>query len=167
MGKIARLKRRPASQPFIYLIPDTRYLEENGIILPDVGDKLTGQFWPGPLTLILTVPPDSPLSPIAFKGSLAVRVSPHPFVRALFRHRRFPLVSTSANLSGSPEDDARDPKRIVDNFPEGVEYVITEGVLRPSPPSTLVDIRPSTPKLIREGALPREVLSEFTQKSPL
>jgi len=102
MGRIARLKRRPPSQPFIYLIPDTRYLEENGIILPDVGDKLAGQFWPGPLTLILTVPPDSPLSPIAFKGSLAVRVSPHPFVRALFRHRRFPLVSTSANLSAPP-----------------------------------------------------------------
>ena len=154
MEKVARLKHRPAEQPFLFLVPDRRYLEENGIPLPETGQKLAKRFWPGPLTLILPVPSASPLTAIAFRGSLAVRVSPHPFVNALFRHRRFPLVSTSANISGAPEDDARDPERIRKNFSDGIALFVTEGVLKPSPPSTLVDLRSSPPKLAREGALP-------------
>ncbi len=162
MEKVAHLKRRPSTQPFIFLVPDRRYLEENGIAFPEAGKKLAERFWPGPLTLILPVPSESPLATIAFQGSLAVRVSPHPFVEALFKHRRFPLVSTSANLSGAHEGDARDPERIGKTFSADVEYFITEGVLKPSPPSTLLDVRSNQPKLLREGAIPlKEITAKF------
>jgi len=158
MGKIARLKRRPAERPFIFLVPDIPYLEENGIPIPPAGRRLMERFWPGPLTLILPVPPTSPLAGLAFQGGLAVRVSPHPFARALFRRRRFPLVSTSANLSGAPEDDARDPQRIMKAFQGKITFFIMEDALKTSLSSTLLDIRASAPKLIREGALPfREI----------
>lgn len=164
MDKVAQLKHRPIDQPFIFLIPDTHYLEENGIPLPESGKRLATRFWPGPLTLILSVPPGSALSRIAFRESLAVRVSPHPFVQTLLRHRRFPLVSTSANLSGAPEDGARNPQLIIQTFGEFVDYFVTEGPRSqtPSPSSTIVDVRSAFPKIVREGAVSAELLSDFT-----
>jgi L-threonylcarbamoyladenylate synthase len=161
MGKIARLKRRPSSRPFLILIPDCQYLEENGISLTETGRKLANRFWPGPLTLILPISPGSPLSFLAHQGGLAVRISSHPFARALFRHRRFPLISTSANRSGAPEDHARDPGWIMETFADTISYFITEGTLAPSPPSTLLDLRVSPPRLIREGALPFIEIAPF------
>ncbi len=151
MGKIARLKRRQAERPFIFLVPDIPYLEENGISIPPAGQRLMERFWPGPLTLILPVPPASPLAGIAFQGGLAVRVSPHPFVRTLFRHRRFPLVSTSANLSGAPEDNARDPGKIEETFSGTTAFFINAGPLPVTPPSTLVNMCGSSLELVREG----------------
>ncbi len=161
MKRIAHLKHRPLDQPFIFLIPDIRFLEENGIPLSPGVRKLTERFWPGPLTIILNVPLSSPLAPIAHEGSIAVRVSPHPFAQTLFRHRRFPLISTSANLSGASEEQARDPETIAKTFKNEINLLITEGPLKASPPSTLLDARSSPPRLIREGAIPFRDISSL------
>ena len=155
LKKIYQLKQRPEARPFIYLIPDSRYLEENSIPLLDVGKRLAGHFWPGPLTMILSVPPDSPLSGIAFQESLAVRVSPHPFVKALFSHRRFPLVSTSANLSGAPEEHARDPKKIETLFSEWIDLFVSEGYKAHTSSSTILDLTKYSPAVVREGGIKR------------
>lgn len=115
-------------------------------------------FWPGPLTLIIPIPEKSPLTQIAWKHTLAVRVSPHPFVRALFEHRRFLLASTSANLSGAPENQARDPEEIREIFANRVDLLITEGYKTSATPSTLLNITGTTPRIVRKGTISRSDL---------
>jgi len=152
-GQISAIKERPADQPFIFLIPDILFLEENGLIFPPATETWANHFWPGPLTIILSVPDTSPLSKIAWKTTLAVRVSSHPFVRALFKHRRFPLVSTSANISGADENAARDPGKIKEIFSSHVDLFITEGYKEDILPSTILDLTSRCPEVLREGAI--------------
>jgi len=151
MGKIARLKRRPSSRPFLILIPDCQYLEENGISLTETGRKLANRFWPGPLTLILPISPGSPLSFLAHQGGLAVRISSHPFARALFRHRRFPLISTSANRSGQPP--AQRVSELDAPLIRDAALVIDAGPCPRTQPSTIVKIESGTARILRHGAI--------------
>jgi|GEM_PF-1507036 len=126
------------------------------------------RFWPGPLTLIIPVPSSSPLISIAYKKTLAVRVSPHPFVQALFERRRFPLASTSANLSGAPEDEARDPKKIREIFADLIDLFIMEGYKIPTLPSTLMDVTGEIPRIVREGSIVRsEILPVIKTRKEL
>lgn len=152
-GKIAGIKGRPKEQPFIFLIPDIHFLEENAIAVPPAAMVLAKRFWPGPLTLILNVPKASSLAKITWKQTLAVRVSPHPFVRALFARRRFLLASTSANISGDNEDTARDLRKIERNFSSLVDLFVTEGYKEKIPPSTILDLTKKCPEIVREGAI--------------
>jgi L-threonylcarbamoyladenylate synthase len=71
-----------------------------------------------------------------------------------------PLTSTSANRPGEPA--APGPDRIREVFREEVErgelLVLDGGVLGNVPPSTLVDCTGPMPRMIREGAIPRDEL---------
>lgn len=64
--------------------------------------RVTDQFWPGPLTLVL---PASPKAPPAMNpqqtGSLGIRVPNHGLARSLLAQTG-PLATTSANRSGQP-----------------------------------------------------------------
>lgn len=59
-------------------------------------------FWPGPLTLLLPARPGLPEALTGGTGRIALRVSPHPAARALALACGFPIVSSSANISGRP-----------------------------------------------------------------
>ena len=60
---------------------------------PSVSERLAHIFWPGLLTMVL---------PCEDGSEIAVRVSPHSFVRALYTCIQCPIYSTSANVSGLP-----------------------------------------------------------------
>jgi L-threonylcarbamoyladenylate synthase len=68
----------------------------------NVWRRVTAQFWPGPLTLVLPV---SDRTPAAMNpqqtGTLGIRVPNHALARYLLA-RTGPLATTSANLSGQP-----------------------------------------------------------------
>jgi L-threonylcarbamoyladenylate synthase len=68
------------------------------------------------------------------------------------------VAATSANLHGS-----RDPAR-VDDIPEAIleRAVVVDGGTLAGTPSTVVDLTASTPRIIREGAVPaKDVLARI------
>jgi L-threonylcarbamoyladenylate synthase len=71
-----------------------------------------------------------------------------------------PITSTSANKPGGPPAPGADA--IGTMFREAIDrgdlLVIDGGVLGNVPPSTLVDCTSSVPRLVREGAIPRDEL---------
>jgi len=71
-----------------------------------------------------------------------------------------PLTSTSANRPGEPPAPGAD--RLAVAFREDIErgdlLVLDGGVLGNVPPSTLIDCTQATPRLVREGAIPRAEL---------
>ena len=63
---------------------------------------LAEQHWPGPLTLVVPLQPDSGISALATAGlpTVALRVPSHPTMQALLRTTGRPLAAPSANASG-------------------------------------------------------------------
>ena len=99
--KIFAAKNRPQFNPLISHFADKDIALKAG--LPNkIAEKLAARFWPGPLTLILERPADSPISLLASAGSdsLAVRVPGHADALRLLGLVGQPVVAPSANPSG-------------------------------------------------------------------
>lgn len=165
-ARIARLKGRDVDRPLLLLTPDLGTLRA---FLPDVewpesAERLAGRFWPGPLTLIVRCPG----APRGIRGpeeGLAVRISPHPVIGAIFRYWKRPMTSTSANRSGDP------PALTAEAAVRGCGG---QGAALPGPvvaldggrsaggvPSTLVALIGPRPRLLRQGPISADEIREI------
>lgn len=132
--RILALKRRPGAKGFILIAADL------GQLLPFIGDPspewlaIPLSTWPGPFTWLL---PSAPSTPTWLRGAhdrIAVRITAHPPARELCLAAGFPLISTSANPTGSPP--ARSPLRVRKYFPTGLDFILhgpLGGLARPTP----------------------------------
>jgi L-threonylcarbamoyladenylate synthase len=161
LERLARLKGRPAGKPFLLLVDGIAMLEASGLVLSPGARALAREFWPGPLTLVVRGGegklPDRLRGP---EGGIAVRWTSHACVAQLVHYLGYPLTSTSANHPGRPA--APGPEAIEQYFPEAIAsgelLVLDGGSLGNVPPSTLVDCTGPVPRLVREGAIPRQEL---------
>lgn len=128
--KIFEVKGRPVDNPLIVHI-------SNNDMLKDVVDfsrltskqmtslkKLTKQFWPGPLTLILPKNKKIPYEVTAGLDTVAVRMPSHPIAFSLIEEAGIPVAAPSANRSGLPsptsfEDVYEDLNGLVDCIIDG------------------------------------------------
>jgi L-threonylcarbamoyladenylate synthase len=161
LAALARLKGRPEGKPFLLLVSGRRMAEEWGLVFSPAATALSDAFWPGPLTLVL--PGGEGRLPEELRGregGIAVRHTSHRGIARLVASSGDPLTSTSANRPGGPP--APGPERLVEVFGSEIRsgelLVLDGGVLGNVPPSTLVDCTDVTPRLIREGAIPRAEL---------
>lgn len=138
--------------PFVLLAADPQDAFALAADVSETARRLADRHWPGPLTLVLPAADHVPAAVTGPDGTVAVRVDPHPFPRALAKAAGCPLISTSANPAGRPAPgttDAVDPDIVgaCDLF-----------VIDPSPlggrPSTLVRVVGDRITVLREGALP-------------
>jgi L-threonylcarbamoyladenylate synthase len=132
-----------------------------GLVFTASASALAEAFWPGPLTLVLRGGEGRlPDELRGREGGIAVRHTSHAGIARLVTATGRPLTSTSANKPGGPPAPGAD--RLVQLFGvaerSGELLVLDGGVLGNVPPSTLVDCTDMMPKLVREGALPREEL---------
>lgn len=120
--------------------------------LSPLASRLADAFWPGPLTLI--VPAPSTLAPevTGGTGTVAVRVPDHAATRALCDACGWPLTATSANRSGEPPTG--DPVVVEQTLGALVDLLVDAGLTPGGPPSTIVDVTESEPRLVRAGATP-------------
>lgn len=150
LARLLALKGREPGQALSVLVPDVEALLRLAPDLPKSARALAERFWPGPLTLVVSLP-SGVLSPLASVLGVGFRCSPHPSARALARASRRPLVSTSCNRSGSP------PCQSVEEIEQvfGSELPIVEGEPGGLAPSTVVAVNAEgVTQLLREGAIP-------------
>jgi L-threonylcarbamoyladenylate synthase len=147
---IFRAKKRISSAPLILIASDRSFFNALSLTFPPAAETLARVFWPGMLTLVLP----SPFKP----EGIAVRVSSHPFITALFEHCITPLYSTSANMSG--EAYVNDPDIIYSQFSGVIDFMIDAGPLPASPPSTVVRVGADNAlEVVREGVIPVEKIT--------
>jgi len=102
--KIFKAKKRLLALPLPVIIADISQLA-SVTLLPDFIkedlDLLTQNLWPGPVSIIL--PARVTLSPLLTGGTgrIAIRQSSHPVAVELAKKTGEPLVSSSANVSGT------------------------------------------------------------------
>lgn len=90
-----------------------------------------------PVTWVLPCLPDTPVWLTGQHDTLAIRVTDHPVAAALCEQWGGPLVSTSANIHGSPP--ATSPLRVRMIFNEQLDYIVHDPVGATNQPSTIRD----------------------------
>lgn len=171
LERMAALKGRSSTQPFLCLIDEPARLDGLVHSVPRYVIDLIGRHWPGPLTLILKARPDTPGR--AEDGSVALRCPDHPLTRRLIREVAGALASTSANRTGGPvAANAEEAVALFGLGPDGLALALDaedargaagggEEALRAVAtglPSTLLDARGDSPIVVRVGAISLEEL---------
>jgi len=154
VAKVFRLKARDASKPLSFVVSDMDMVGDLVSSLPSSFAALAAEFWPGPLTLVLPAAAGLPAHVLGPGGTIAVRIPPLAWLRDLVRELGEPLTATSANLSG--EKELADPAVVKGLFEGKVDLIIDAGPAPGGRPSTVVELSGAAPKVLREGAIPRE-----------
>ena len=139
--KIFKLKQRDEAKSMIILLDTANKLESYITDLNPLAYDLI-DYAENPLTLVM--PGAKNISPalIAADGSVGIRVAKHPFCEQLIQRLRKPLVSTSANISGSPSPQYF--SQIEDEIIKGVDYVVDldQQSMEIKNPSTIMRLAP-------------------------
>lgn len=153
---IQRVKGRGRDKPLLLLVSGPEMVRSLTDRVPDSFSGLADAFWPGPLTLVVPAREGLPTTVVSPAGGVAVRMSPDPTVAALLVRLGEPISGTSANPGGHP------PARTADEIEpmEGIAAVLDTGPTPGGPPSTLLDLTPSAPEILREGAIAPGELAE-------
>jgi L-threonylcarbamoyladenylate synthase len=154
--RVFEIKRRADDKPALVLIQDGAMLDMLAAEFPPIASRLAKRFWPGPLTIIFKSRWD--LHPLltSSAGRVGVRIPDNDFCRRLLKETGVPIVSTSANISGSEGPGDIGSLRSV--FGSLVDLVVDGGEPVSSKPSTVVDVSDGTLKIVREGVIPAEVV---------
>jgi L-threonylcarbamoyladenylate synthase len=140
--KIYRLKQRDERKSMIILLDTENKLESYVKEVNPLAYDLI-EYADNPLTLVMPGAKNISSSLISGDGSIGVRIVKHPFCQQLIQRLRKPLVSTSANISGSPS-----PQYFSQIDPEiihGVDYVvdIDQHDMEIKTPSTIMRLAPN------------------------
>jgi L-threonylcarbamoyladenylate synthase len=161
IARIDAIKQR-GDLPYSVAVADPAMLESLAAEIPDIFRDRLQKLLPGKFTFLFK--PHPSIDPVLLKNSnrIGIRIPGLPLLLKMISALGFPLVSTSANLSGQPP--LSDPQRIVREFP-GLDLLIDGGVLPPSLGSTLVDVSVQPPRIVRPGADLDKVLAVLNIKS--
>lgn len=160
VAKIFAAKGRPRFNPLIVHGDSCAGLEPYAQF-DERARHLASRFWPGPLTLILPLRPDSSLSDLVTAGldTVAVRVPDHPVARALIRAAGMPLAAPSANRSGTLSPTA--PHHVAESLGDAVPLILAGGATRYGLESTVLDLTSAAPVIARPGAVSAEEIAEI------
>ncbi len=156
---IRRLKGREEAKPILLLISDASEVDRFIVSRSELFDTIAKHYWPGPLTLIGIAQPELYEELTAGSGTIGLRLPDDEGVRNLVRVCGGALTATSANPSGSLP--ARTAQEVQTYFPGGVDLIIDDGDVTVAEPSTVLDLSDAEPRMIREGAIKREQLTEI------
>lgn len=157
--RVFRAKGRPADMPLLVLVDSREMVSRVARETPALAGHLMVRYWPGPLTLVLPARADVPAALTGGTGTIGVRLSAHPVARALVAAARVPLTAPSANPHG--EASPRTAEEVRAGLGLHVDLILDAGPTPGGPPSTVLDVSRTPPRLVRAGAvvLSREDLS--------
>ena len=159
VARLRELKGREENKAILLLISDA---EETERLIADRSEAFTRaaqEFWPGPLTIVGYAVTALPEAITAGTGTVGVRLPGDEDVRALVRECGGALTATSANPSGSKP--AFSANEVADYFPQGLDLIIDGGGVTTTEPSTVLDTTVSPPRVVREGAIRRNVIEQL------
>lgn len=150
-------KGREPHRSLPLLVSDMLMAEELASELNNRFFILARRFWPGPLTIIVPASARVPLKLTGNTGRLALRQSPCKVAAGLLALLNQPLISTSANISGSPTCRSG-----IDTFGmmDGRVDLVLDGGTCTGAGATTIDITEPYWKLIKAGAITEKEIAD-------
>ena len=155
--KIYAAKGRPQDNPLIVHVARPEDASEFAVV-NGAYEKLAAAFMPGPLTVILPKKPNMPDSTTGGLATVAVRCPSHPAARALIEAARCPIAAPSANLSGKPSPTSA--AHVARDLDGRIDMIIDGGECEIGLESTVISIDSGTVRILRPGAVTREMLAD-------
>lgn len=152
-------KGRPSDNPLIVHVSSKEMVWQYAVGESEMVRSLMDAFWPGPLTLIFSVRPDSLLSKTVTGGldTAAFRMPNHPLSLALISQVNTPLVGPSANTSGKPSPTTAE--HVLHDLKGKIYGVLDGGKSNVGIESTVLDLsQPQSPTILRPGIITAEEL---------
>jgi L-threonylcarbamoyladenylate synthase len=152
IARIYETKGRPRFNPLICHMADLAMAEAYAVFDP-VSRRLAEAFWPGPLTLILPLRPESPIHSLATAGldTVGIRV-PKGFAGELIGVLGRPLAAPSANTSGRVSATSAD--HVEADLGTRIPLILDAGASAVGVESTIVKVENGELRLLRPGGLP-------------
>ncbi len=157
---VARLyaaKGRPADHPVIVHFASADGAFTFAREIPDAAHKLAGQFWPGPLTMVLKRSPLAKDFVTGGQDSVGLRVPSHPVAQALLREFDGGVAAPSANRFGNVS--ATTAAHVVEEL--DAEFVLDGGPSEVGIESTIIDVSSLKLVLLRPGSISKERIQDL------
>jgi L-threonylcarbamoyladenylate synthase len=155
--QVFKAKGRESHRSLPILVSGTLMAEDLAGELNNRFTILARRFWPGPLTIIVPASAKIPLKVTGNTGRMALRHSRSNVANQLITMLNEPLISTSANISGSPT--CRSGIEVFGMMDGRVDLVL-DGGMCVGPGATTVDITEPYWKLIKAGAIEEKEIAE-------
>ncbi len=155
VAHIFDIKKRQKNKPILVIAADIsmmmKYVEWNEVL-----QKLADRYWPGPLTLVVPTNLEHtlPAGVVSDDGTVAFRITNHPFAAQLSAGLERPIVSTSANIA--EHESPYDIESVLQMYDGGAyqpDIIIDAGTLPHHSPSTVVRVVDGDMTILRQGEI--------------
>ncbi len=144
--RLREIKGRSDTKPFAYHIGGWEMLDLLRVKKTPLVQTLAGQFWPGPVTLVV----------FDLSGhKIGIRFPRNKIALALIQEVGEPLIATSANRSGQPSPHTA--HQVIEQLQGSFDQLIDGGKTELISDSTVVDLTGEIPEILRKGAQGAEV----------
>ena len=167
VARIYSVKGRPADHPLIVHVPPMDALGVWAADVPAYAIALARDYWPGPMTLVVT---RSELAANFITGgqdTVGVRVPNHPvalgLLEAFARAGGKGVAAPSANRFGnvSPTTAQAVSNELSDYLAES-DVILDGGACAVGVESTIIDCTGDVPRILRPGAITQEMIEQST-----
>lgn len=176
--RVFGIKKRPKGRPIPVFVRDLKMAKELAFISKKQ-ESFLKEVWPGKVTVVLKQREDCGFPKILLgkTQTIGLRIPNYKLVNNLLEKLNFPLTGTSANISGKPASTKI--KEVINQFKNTSrdisccrskykkvkpDLVLDAGNLKPSLPSTVIDLTKKSPKILRRGEISeKEILKVFNR----
>lgn len=178
--KIFKIKKRKEKKPIPVFVKDLK-MAKNLAILDKKQEKFLKRVWStrqnfgktwagkGKITAVLLAKPRTkkmfPKFVVSPENKIGLRIPDYKIVNQLLATFNRPLAATSANISGEKESvKIKDVLEQFKNQKHQPDLILDAGNLKPSLPSTVIDLTNFKIKILREGGFSKRKISEILEK---
>lgn len=167
VARIYRAKGRPADHPLIVHISTAQLLDQWANEVPDYARTLASDFWPGPMTLILSRSSRAGDFVTGGQDTVGLRVPSNEIARELLaefvRLGGFGVAAPSANRFGkvSPTT-AVAVREELNDYLDSSDIVLDGEQSEVGVESTIIDCTSEAPRILRPGAITQEMIERST-----
>jgi L-threonylcarbamoyladenylate synthase len=167
VARIYKVKGRPADHPLIVHLADMQEVAAWASEVPDYAIDLAREFWPGPMTLILSRTDLAKDFITGGQATVGLRVPDHTIALALLQEFKKiggkGLAAPSANRFGqvSPTTASAVQEELGD-FLGANDVILDGGQSSVGLESTIIDCTASAPRILRPGAITIEMIEKVT-----
>lgn len=159
VAKIFQAKGRPSFNPLIIHCFSIEQIQSFAL-WSSQAQTVAEKFWPGPLTMVLPLLPESKISPLALAGlqTVAVRMPAHSVAQSILKLSNTPIAAPSANPSGAVS--ATKAEHVISRLTGKIEGIISGNSSKVGLESTIISFSPQ-PSILRFGAIDETDISKI------
>lgn len=163
IAKLYEIKNRPEELPLTLLGATKEALLPYVLDWTPLAEKLSEDFWPGGLTIILKKSFKVPDFVVSGFDTVGIRIPNHPVILKILEEYGKPLATSSANLSGNASSSTG--RHVAEELYETELALLLDAGRTPcSEQSTILDLSGDEPVIIREGFISTEAINLDVEK---